>query len=101
MAWNLGGEVQKADHREYGSADITINKLGGGGGGGGAVDALFEGLGDKMRVRSFILLSKFVFFNLNLCVIGLDVSCRSIIETTSGFSRYWIYWICTLRRYRS
>ena len=45
MAWNLGGEVQKADHREYGSADITINKFG-----GGAVDALFEGLGDQMRV---------------------------------------------------
>lgn len=45
MAWNLGGEVQRADHREYGSADITINKFG-----GGAVDALFDGLGDQMRV---------------------------------------------------
>ena len=40
--------MQKADHREYGSADITINKFG-----NGAVDALFEGLGDQMRVSTF------------------------------------------------
>ena len=45
--------MQKADHREYGSADITINKFG-----GGAVDALFEGLGDQMRVsrKNYFLL---------------------------------------------
>ncbi|KAF8181509.1 GMP synthase [Pholiota molesta] len=45
IAWNLGGEVTKCDHREYGSADITINKSG-----SGAVDALFKGFGDEMRV---------------------------------------------------
>jgi GMP synthase (glutamine-hydrolysing) len=52
MAWNLGGEVQKADHREYGSADITINTFG-----GGTADALFEGLGDQMRVSSQLFLA--------------------------------------------
>ena len=74
MAWNLGGEVQKADHREYGSADITINKFG-----EGAVDALFEGLGDQMRVsqKYFYLTTKIKPFSvINFIWIGLDVSCR-------------------------
>jgi hypothetical protein len=44
IAWNLGGEVTKCDRREYGPADITINKFG-----NGSVDALLEGLGDKMK----------------------------------------------------
>ncbi|KAF8910438.1 GMP synthase [Gymnopilus junonius] len=45
MAWSLGGEVSKCDHREYGPADITTTKFG-----NGSVDALFQGLGDEMRV---------------------------------------------------
>ncbi|KDR68530.1 hypothetical protein GALMADRAFT_231186 [Galerina marginata CBS 339.88] len=45
MAWKLGGEVSKCDHREYGPADIIIKKFG-----NGSVDALFQGLGDEMRV---------------------------------------------------
>ncbi|EAU83257.2 GMP synthase [Coprinopsis cinerea okayama7 len=46
LAWNLGGEVTKCDHREYGFAEVKINKIGSGNG----VDALFEGLGDEMQV---------------------------------------------------
>ncbi|TFK36741.1 hypothetical protein BDQ12DRAFT_686411 [Crucibulum laeve] len=46
IAWNLKGEVTKCDHREYGFAEVTINKLGD----GSSVDALFEGLGDEMQV---------------------------------------------------
>ncbi|KAF9444687.1 GMP synthase [Macrolepiota fuliginosa MF-IS2] len=46
LAWNLGGQVTKCDHREYGFAEVKINKIGG----GRSVDALFEGLGDEMQV---------------------------------------------------
>lgn len=46
IAWNLGGEVTKCDHREYGFAEIQINKIGG----EESVDALFEGLGEEMQV---------------------------------------------------
>ncbi|KAH9481104.1 GMP synthase (glutamine-hydrolyzing) [Psilocybe cubensis] len=45
IAWNLGGEVTKCDHREYGSADITVSTFG-----NGSVDALFQGLGNEMKV---------------------------------------------------
>ncbi|KAH6913535.1 GMP synthase [Coprinopsis sp. MPI-PUGE-AT-0042] len=45
LAWNLGGEVTKCDHREYGFAEVQINKFG-----GSNVDALFEGLGDALQV---------------------------------------------------
>jgi len=38
--------VSKCSHREYGPADIIINKFG-----NGAVDALFEDFGGEMRVR--------------------------------------------------
>jgi len=47
IAWNLGGQVTKCDHREYGSAKIKINKVGG----KGSVDALFKSLGDEMQVH--------------------------------------------------
>lgn len=45
IAWNLGGEVTKCDHREYGSANITIAKHG-----NGSADALFAGFKDEMKV---------------------------------------------------
>ncbi len=45
IAWNLGGEVSKCTHREYGPADITVNKID-----NPAADALFDGLGDELRV---------------------------------------------------
>lgn len=43
MAWNLGGKVDKCDHREYGFAQIQITKLGLG---HEASDRLFDGLED-------------------------------------------------------
>jgi GMP synthase (glutamine-hydrolysing) len=54
MAWNLGGQVTKCDHREYGFAEVKINnKIGG----EGSVDALFEGLGDELQVHEITYLS--------------------------------------------
>jgi hypothetical protein len=52
MAWNLGGEVAKCDHREYGFAQVQISKLGNTSG----VDALFDGLGDEMQVRLLVFI---------------------------------------------
>ncbi|TFK65108.1 GMP synthase [Pluteus cervinus] len=46
LAWNLGGKVDKSDHREYGFAQVQISKLGD----NGTVDALFKGIGDEMQV---------------------------------------------------
>lgn len=46
IAWNLGGKVEKCDHREYGFAQIQISKING----NSSVDALFEGLGEEMQV---------------------------------------------------
>ncbi|KAL4065015.1 hypothetical protein V8B97DRAFT_1985030 [Scleroderma yunnanense] len=47
IAWNLKGNVTQCDHREYGYANIQINRFGNG---NSSVDALFEGLGDEMQV---------------------------------------------------
>lgn len=46
LAWNLGGEVSKCDHREYGPANIIVDKIG-----NPAIDSLFEGFGDELPVR--------------------------------------------------
>ena len=45
MAWQLKGKVARCDHREYGFAQIRVDKIGNG------ADALFEGLGDELEVR--------------------------------------------------
>jgi hypothetical protein len=37
--------VSRCDHREYGPADITVDKVG-----NPVIDSLFEGLGDEFRV---------------------------------------------------
>lgn len=37
--------MSKCTHREYGPADITVNTIG-----NPVTDALFEGLGDELRV---------------------------------------------------
>jgi len=50
IAWNLGGQIIKCDHREYGSATMKMNKVGG----KGSVDALFQSLGDEMQVCTLI-----------------------------------------------
>ncbi|KAK2459913.1 hypothetical protein APHAL10511_008113 [Amanita phalloides] len=47
IAWCLGGEVSKCDHREYGHANIQLTRIGGE---NAAADALFETLGDTMQV---------------------------------------------------
>ena len=47
IAWNLGGQVTKCDHREYGFAKVKVNKFG-----NGQVDALFRDLGDEMDVSA-------------------------------------------------
>ena len=52
MAWTMNGKVAKCDHREYGFAQVKISKIGGDNKG---VDALFEGLGDELQVRTQVL----------------------------------------------
>lgn len=47
IAWNLKGEVTKHTHREYGFAQVQINRTGDG---KSSVDALFDGLGDELQV---------------------------------------------------
>lgn len=50
IAASLGGKVEPHDHREYGHARVSVNRLGG----DGRVDKLFEGLGDELEVRSVL-----------------------------------------------
>ncbi|KAJ3728268.1 hypothetical protein C8R42DRAFT_572082 [Lentinula raphanica] len=47
MAWAMRGKVEKSDHREYGFAQLQINKIHDG---DTPVDALFQGLGEEMQV---------------------------------------------------
>ena len=89
--------MQKADHREYGSADITINKFG-----NGAVDALFEGLGDQIRVSQrnhSCLTTKFKPFSVINSMDRFGCLMQINYQTTSKFPCHWTYYICTLRRY--
>jgi GMP synthase-like glutamine amidotransferase len=44
MAWQLKGKIAKCERREYGFAQIHVNKTGNG------ADVLFEGLGDELEV---------------------------------------------------
>lgn len=48
MAWTLGGEVSKCDHREYGHATLQLTRIGGD---NAAADVLFQSLGDEIQVR--------------------------------------------------
>lgn len=45
MAWQLKGKVAQCERREYGFAQIHVEKIGNG------ADALFEELGDELEVR--------------------------------------------------
>lgn len=47
----MGGTVTKCDHREYGFAQIEINKIGG----ELSPDTLFKDLGNEMQVRHWTL----------------------------------------------
>lgn len=51
IAWNMKGEVTKHTHREYGFAQVQIDRVGEGSSG----NALFEGLGDELQVRQACL----------------------------------------------
>jgi len=65
--------VSKCSHREYGPADIIINKFGTG------ADALLEGFGGEMRVRiSLCVMTRILHFNL-----GMDVPRRSAFKTSA------------------
>jgi len=90
IAWNLGGQVTKCDHREYGSAKMKINKVGG----KDSVDALFQSLGDEMQVHpdflSRVRRDKFI------SETGLDVPWRSAFGTSKRFSCYRSHTICAL-----
>lgn len=66
--------MSKSSHREYGPADIIINKFG-----TGAVDALLEGFGGEMRVR----ISLYVMTRILHCNLGLDVPRRSAFKTSA------------------
>lgn len=47
MAWNLGGKVDKCEHREYGFAHLQVSKLGPG---HECADSLFDGLDEGVDV---------------------------------------------------
>ncbi|KAJ3930075.1 MAG: GMP synthase [Lentinula lateritia] len=47
MAWALKGKVERSEHREYGFAQLQINKIHEG---DSPVNALFQGLGEEMQV---------------------------------------------------
>ena len=44
MAWQMKGKVAACEHREYGFAQLEVQKV------GGSVDALFETLDSVMQV---------------------------------------------------
>jgi len=90
IAWNLGGQVTKCDHREYGSAKMKINKVGG----KGSVDALFQSLGDEMQVHPDFLSR--VRRDKLISETGLDVPRRSAFGTSKRFLCYRSHTICTL-----
>lgn len=71
--------MAKCDHREYGPADVTINKFG-----GGAVDTLFEGFGEEMRVRGYGR----QYTPIDHVHSGMDVPWRSIVKASSRLSCY-------------
>ncbi|KZT67444.1 GMP synthase [Daedalea quercina L-15889] len=47
IAWQMKGKVSQCEHREYGFAQIQVNKIGSG---SQSADALFDGLGEEMQV---------------------------------------------------
>ncbi|KAG1772222.1 hypothetical protein EV702DRAFT_1181328 [Suillus placidus] len=52
ICWNHKGQVAKCDHGDYGLAEVQISRFSES---ENSVDALFEGLGDRMQVRVFVL----------------------------------------------
>jgi hypothetical protein len=81
MALNHKGTVAQCDHREYGFAQIRISKING----NVSTDALFEGLGDDMHVRSPYLFP-LTLFRTYPYYSGLDVSWRPALGYTASLS---------------
>lgn len=90
MAWNLGGEVTKCDHREYGSANITINKFG-----NGSADALFSGFGEEMKVNLVLIPVSHAAFSMGND-LGLDVPWRSTVQASSRLPCHWTHPDCPI-----
>jgi GMP synthase-like glutamine amidotransferase len=83
MAWHMKGEVTKCEHREYGFAQIQMTKIDGV---NASVDALFEGLGDEMQVRSSV---RPVYLDLTTVPQGVDVPWRSTLGASCRLPRNW------------
>jgi hypothetical protein len=92
MALNQKGSVAKCSHREYGFAQIQINKING----NASVDALFEGLGDDMQVRSRFCLSSLII--QYKCNLGLDVPWRPTLNNSTQFPLHWRHKNSAVRR---
>jgi len=69
LAWNLGGNVDKCDHREYGFAQLQVSKLGPGHESG---DSLFEGLDEGIEVSYTLPLISHLIYHRSF-VTGMDV----------------------------
>ena len=91
MAWQLKGKVAGCEHREYGFANIHVEKIGNG------ADALFEGLGDELEVRGDDCNTTPSYKLTCENFAGLDVPRRSTLRNSSRLSHYWPYFQCPLR----
>jgi hypothetical protein len=94
MALNQKGTVAKCDHREYGFAQIQISKINE----NASVDALFEGLGDDMQVRSLYVDPLYIYI---WCNVGLDVAWRPTLRDPTQFPLHRRYEDSALRSHRT
>ena len=83
MAWQLKGKVANCDHREYGFAQIHVNKIGNG------ADVLFEGLGDEFEASGNVnalesRINSPLDFYRSGCPMGTNFPKSPLISTSSG-----------------
>ena len=72
----MKGQVAKCEHREYGFAQVQISKIGE----NASADALFDGLGSDLQVRSPVNRSS---CDCSQTREGLDVSWRPTVRAAS------------------
>ena len=94
MAWQLKGKVAKCEHREYGFAQIHVNKAGNG------ADVFFEGLGDEFEVRGRLERCKVVWTHPGK-LPGLDVPWGSTLRNPCRFPCHRAYPYRPVRSHRS